>query len=265
MKQHPIGIIDSGIGGFTVAKAVAEILPREDILYLGDGANAPYGNRTGEELVKLAKYMVDFMEKQQVKLLLVACNTISCLHKAYEDHIHCPVLYVVKSGAVGVCRQATEKIGVISTQFTHQQGVYCRYIQEIAPEKQVFSQGSTHLVRLIEGNQGDKASETAIVNELKAVVSPLVAEGIGSLVLGCTHYPLVMEQLQNTFPDLMFSDPAQEMARQTQDLLTNNNLLNTSGGILTVYTTGDTQTQAPHLKRAGLQAESVQHLAPLKL
>lgn len=261
--KNPIGIIDSGIGGFTVAKAVSQALPQEDILYLGDGANAPYGNRSSQELVQLAKYLVDFMDKSQVKLLLVACNTISCLHQEYQDHIHCPVLYVVQSGASGVAKHRCDKIGVISTQFTHQQGVYRRYIQEIAPEKQVFSQGSTHLVGLIEENKGDKASETAIIAELEDVISPLVAEGVGCCVLGCTHYPLAMPQLKATFPQLAFSDPAQEMALEAKALLTDNNLLNTSGGKLTVYTTGHRDKQIPHLQRSGLVAEEILHYPPL--
>lgn len=264
-RKKPIGIIDSGIGGFTVAKAVSQVLPDEDILYLGDGANAPYGNRSSAQLVDLARYMVDFMDKSQVKLLLVACNTISCLHQHYENHIHCPVLYVVKSGARGVAKQPFEKIAVISTQFTHQQGVYEENIRQIAPEKRVFSQGSTHLVRLIEENKGDAPSEAAIVQELKSVLNPLVEKGVGCCVLGCTHYPLVMKQLEETFPQLIFSDPAQEMAEEAKALLAHNNLLNTEGGLLTVYTTGDTEKQVPHLQRGGLVAHEIRHLPPLIL
>lgn len=263
--NNAIGIIDSGIGGFSVAKAVKALLPQEDILYFGDGANAPYGNRTGDELVSLAKYMVEFMNKSQVKLLLVACNTISCLADSYEGEIDCPTLYVVKSGALAVAKSEFQKIGVISTNFTHQQGMYSQYICEIAPEKQVYSQGSTNLVRFIEENKGDQASRLAIQGELEEVLSPLVQQGIGCCVLGCTHYPLAMDVLRDTFPSLAFSDPAEEMARQAKAFLSDNNLLNHNGGKLTVYTSGQVELQAPHLQRACLQAEDVRHIRPLQL
>ncbi len=265
MIQQPIGIIDSGIGGFTVATAVQALLPCENILYLGDGANAPYGNRSASELSQLAQYMVQFMNQSQVKLLLVACNTISCLASTYESQIQCPVLYVVKSGAKAVAELDYQKIGVISTMFTHEQGLYRRYIQEISPEKQVFSVGSRNLVRLIEENQGDEASRQAIHQELQEVLPPLVAEGVGCCVLGCTHYPLAKEALTHCFPSLPFSDPAEEMARQTKALLSKYNLLNPSGGKLSVYTTGEPDLQPPHLLRAGLVAQEIRHLLPLDL
>lgn len=263
--KQAIGIIDSGIGGFSVAKSVKKLLPKEDILYFGDGANAPYGNRSSQELTALATYMVDFMNQSQVKLLLVACNTISCLANTYEEKILSPVLYVVKSGASGIAQSNYQKIGVISTNFTHQQGMYAKSIQEIYPDKEVFSQGSTHLVRLIEENKGDLPSKEAIASELFSVISPLQKEGIECCVLGCTHYPLALDILKDCFPDLPFSDPAEEMARQAKALLADNNLLNLDGGKLTVFTSGDTTLQGPHLKRAGLVADSVEHITPLHL
>ncbi len=259
MKKQGIGIIDSGIGGFTVAKSLKALLPQEDILYLGDGANAPYGNRSQEELVSLAKYMINFMNQGKVKLLLVACNTISCLAQQYESEIQCPVLYVVRAGAMGVAQAPYQKIGVMSTVFTHKQGIYGKYIQEIAPEKEVISTGSTHLVRLLE----ESAPQSALEQEIKQVLSPLVAQGIEVCVLGCTHYPLAEEALHATFPTLPFSDPAEEMARQAKGFLTQQNLLNPEGGKLTVYTTGEVSLQAEHLKRAGLVADSLAYLNPL--
>lgn len=265
-SNGPIGIIDSGIGGFSVASSVRGLLPQEDILYLGDGANAPYGNRTQEELVALAQYMVEFMMSHQVKLLLVACNTISCLASAYESQITCPVLYVVKSGARGVAQENYQKIGVLSTNFTHQKGIYKESIGEISPEKQVISGGSTHLVRLIEENKGDDASSHAICEEIRHCIQPLVDQGAECCVLGCTHYPLAVKELKKSFPDLPFSDPARQMALEAQKLLCDNNLYNQSGGKLTVYTTGEPSLQEDHLKRAGLYPpDAVKFHPPLSL
>ena len=97
-KTDAIGVIDSGIGGFSVARRVQELLPQENILYLGDGANTPYGNHTAEEILEMTRYMLRFMDSHNVKALLVACNTISCLIDQYRDEMRCPVLSVVQAG-----------------------------------------------------------------------------------------------------------------------------------------------------------------------
>lgn len=264
-SKQGIGIIDSGIGGFTVAKAVAKMLPKEDIIYFGDGANAPYGNRSEEELVALAKYMVEFMNQKQVKMLLIACNTISCLAEQYEAEIQCPVLYVVKSGAKAAAQSPYQRIGVISTQFTHQQGMYSSYIRGLSPEKLVFSQGSTNLVRLIEENQGDEASKVAMKEECNRAIAPLLAENIDCCVLGCTHYPLAEIEFRECVPHLQFLDPAVEMAQEVKVFLDDNKLENLDGGILTVYTSGAVRLQDAHIKRAGLQVDSLLHHPPLVL
>lgn len=265
MKKQAIGIIDSGIGGFSVAKAIQTQLPTEDILYLGDGANAPYGNRTATELTALASYMVNFMNQQEVKLLLIACNTISCLSHTYHHYIQSPVLYVAESGAKAIAHSPYERIGVISTNFTHQKALYAQHIQKITPDKQVFSQGSTNLVKLIEENKGDAISSQRIQEELKTVLAPLLKEKIQCCVLGCTHYPLAKKELSLCFPDLPFSDPAEEMALEAQVLLAEKKQQNTEGGSLTVYTTGDVSPQEAHLQRANLQAKEILHLPPLVL
>ncbi len=265
-STQPIGIIDSGIGGYTVAKAVQKLLPQEDLLYLGDGANAPYGNRTQEELIKLAKYTVSFMMDHQVKLLLVACNTISCLSAHYLDLISCPVLFVVESGARGAAQVKANKIGVISTNFTYQNQMYPRFIQKIAPDKEIFACGSTHLVKLIEENHQDQDSHDAICQELRHCLDPLVEKGIECCVLGCTHYPLVEKQLEMCYPQLTFCDPAQQMALEAQQLLNDNDLLNKLGGKLDVFTTGNPALQENHLKQVGLEpVNSLQFHPPLVL
>lgn len=112
-KESPIGIIDSGIGGFSVARKVQKLLPRENLVYLGDGANTPYGNHTAEEILTMTRYMLRFMEEKGVKALLVACNTISCLIDQYRDEMSCPVLSVVQAGADAVKDLDVHKVGEI--------------------------------------------------------------------------------------------------------------------------------------------------------
>ena len=114
-KESPIGVIDSGIGGFSVARKVQKLMPHENLLYLGDGANTPYGNHSAEEILTMTRYMLRFMEEHSVKALLVACNTISCLIDQYRDEMSCPVLSVVQAGADAVAQLPAQKVGVIST------------------------------------------------------------------------------------------------------------------------------------------------------
>ena len=132
-QNRPIGIIDSGIGGFSVARRVRRQLPHENILYFGDGGNNPYGNHTAEEILSLTRYMLDFMRQRQVKALLVACNTISCLIDEYRREMDCPVLSVVQAGAESVAHLSQKRVGVISTCFTASTGCYPALIAQLSP------------------------------------------------------------------------------------------------------------------------------------
>ena len=144
-KTSPIGIIDSGIGGFSVALKMQQMLPHENLLYFGDGGNMPYGNHTAEEILTMTRYMLRFMEERGVKALLVACNTISCLIEQYRDDMSCPVLSVVQAGADAVAQMPVHKVGVISTCFTHSTRCYPDLIGKEAPDKVVVSHGCPDL------------------------------------------------------------------------------------------------------------------------
>ena len=112
-QNSPVGILDSGIGGFSVARRVQRLLPGEDLIYLGDGAHIPYGNHPEKQIVAMARYMFEFMEHQGVKALLVACNTISCVVDQCADVVSCPVINAVQAGADMVAALDVEKVGVI--------------------------------------------------------------------------------------------------------------------------------------------------------
>ena len=137
--NSPIGVLDSGIGGFSVVRQVQKLLPGEDLLYFGDGAHIPYGNHAEGTIIALARYMFDFMESRQVKALLVACNTISCVIDRCEDAVSCPTFNAVQAGADAVAGLDVEKVGVISTVFTHNARCYPRRILAQSPEKWWFS------------------------------------------------------------------------------------------------------------------------------
>ncbi len=137
-NQHsPVGILDSGIGGFSVVKQVQRLMPEETVLYFGDGAHIPYGNHPQEAIVNMARYMFRFMEEREVKALLVACNTISCVLDRCADVVSCPVFSAVQAGAEAAARLEAGKVGVISTVFTHNSRIYPQKIQERSPRKVV--------------------------------------------------------------------------------------------------------------------------------
>ena len=136
-QSAPIGVLDSGIGGYSVVKQVQKLLPEEDLLYFGDGAHIPYGNHAQETIVAMARYMFRFMEERGVKALLVACNTISCLVDRCGEGASCPVFNAVKAGAEAAARLEVDKVGVISTVFTHNSRIYPEKIQALSPKKLV--------------------------------------------------------------------------------------------------------------------------------
>ena len=148
--NSPVGVLDSGIGGFSVALKMQQQLPHENLLYFGDGGNMPYGNHSAEEILTMTRYMLRFMEERGVKALLVACNTISCLIDQYRNDMSCPVLSVVEAGAETAASMPVKRVGVISTCFTHSTRCYPDSIEKRAPEKSVFSHGCPDLARQVE-------------------------------------------------------------------------------------------------------------------
>ena len=268
-RNCPIGIIDSGIGGFSVARRVQKLLPHENLLYLGDGANTPYGNHTGQEILELTRYMLRFMRDHEVKGLLVACNTISCLIDQYRDEMDCPVFSVVQAGADAVAQLPYQKIGVISTCFTAESGCYPRLIEQVAPGRQIISHGCPNLANLVEQNVGNPDAQPLIDGDLTENLEPLVSrEQIQCCVLGCTHYPLVEENIRRLYPDLVLVDPAERMAEGLKAYLSQSDLMNeqTETGRLDIFTTGSLEEYIKKANKVGLNPiNSVQFLPPMQL
>ena len=123
--SSPIGVIDSGVGGFSVARQVRRLLPHEDLLYMGDGGNPMYGGRTEEEILTMTRHMLRFMQEREIKVLLVACNTISCLIPRFQEELPCPVFSVVQAGGrAAAALPEVKKLAVLSTVFTARSGAY---------------------------------------------------------------------------------------------------------------------------------------------
>ena len=209
------------------------------------------------------------MEDHGVKALLVACNTISCLIDQYRDEMSCPVLSVVQAGADAVAQLPAHKVGVISTCFTASTHCYPDLIGKVAPDKQVISHGCPNLANLVERNVGNPAGQAAIDDDLRENLEQLVnEEKVECCVLGCTHYPLVEENINRLYPQLKLVDPAEQMARTVGRYLEEKGLVNDQPGQgkLDIFTTGSTEEYTMKAAKVGLDpVTSVQFYPPMKL
>lgn len=195
MSDAPIGVFDSGIGGLTVARAIAQRLPHENIVYLGDTARLPYGTKSAETVVKYALRCVQFLAQQPLKAVVIACNSASAVAvPTLRAHFEMPILGVIGPGArAAVSRTQNQRIGVIGTEGTIRSQSYPKRIHAIDPEVQVFSNAAPMLVPLAEEGWTDGQVPQLIVENY---VAPLLAHQIDTLVLGCTHYPLFKGLMQ---------------------------------------------------------------------
>ena len=222
-----------------------------------------------EEILTMTRYMLRFMEDHGVKALLVACNTISCLIDQYRDEMSCPVLSVVQAGADAVAQLPAHKVGVISTCFTASTHCYPDLIGKVAPDKQVISHGCPNLANLVERNVGNPAGQAAIDDDLRENLEQLVnEEKVECCVLGCTHYPLVEENINRLYPQLKLVDPAEQMARTVGRYLEEKGLVNDQPGQgkLDIFTTGSTEEYTMKAAKVGLDpVTSVQFYPPMKL
>lgn len=237
VKTSPIGIFDSGIGGLTVAKAVVKSLPNEDIIYFGDTARVPYGIKSVETVKKYALEIIDFLLKKDVKMILIACNTVSAsakeaIIKAAGD---VPVLDVISSGAETAFHNSSPKhIGVIGTLATVNSNAYVDSIHELNQNTKVSQQACPLLVPLAE----EGWTENKIAREtLEYYLEDFDHSGIDSLILGCTHYPLFKKAISEIFENqnVRIIDSAESIAETARQKLEQLGLLNTEGGDFSCY------------------------------
>jgi len=225
-KVHPIGVFDSGVGGLTVVRALMERLPFENIIYYGDTARVPYGVKSVETIARYATEITDFLLRQQVKLLIIACNTIaSVAYESVAGMSPVPVLEVIDAGARhAVSATRNGHIGVIGTPATINSNAYARNIYRHDPSLRVFSQACPLFVPLVEEGWLDHPVTRMTALEY---LKPVLAEHIDTLVLGCTHYPLLKALLQEVVgPEIYLVDSAEAMAEMTAKLLTEQDLAN---------------------------------------
>jgi glutamate racemase len=218
-RRKPIGIFDSGIGGLTVAKEIMNLLPHENIVYFGDTARVPYGSKSKETITRFAKEGVSFLMKQDVKMIVIACNTVSatCLEEL-QEMLPVPVVGVIEPGARAAVKATRNgRVGVIGTERTVKSGAYEKAIQTLNGTIKIFSKACPLFVPLVE--EGWLENEVAY-HTAKIYLDPLQKEGIDTLVLGCTHYPLLKPTLKKVVGDgVILVDSALETAREVAGIL----------------------------------------------
>ncbi|SMO91453.1 glutamate racemase [Gracilimonas mengyeensis] len=231
-KSQPIGIFDSGIGGLTVAKAVIEALPNEDIIYFGDTARVPYGIKSEETVRAYALEITRFLLKRGVKMILIACNTVSASAKKeiIEAAGEVPVLDVITSGTQkAVSLPNHQHVGVIGTLGTVNSQAYVKAIQSHDGSIEVSQQACPLLVPLAEEGWIDN---DVAVQTLHHYLDVFKGSGIQSLILGCTHYPLFKEVIPKVMngEGVEIIDSAESIAASAKTKLQELNLLNKDGG-----------------------------------
>lgn len=190
LASRPIGVFDSGIGGLTVTRALMERMPFENIIYFGDTARVPYGVKSVATIEQFTSQIVDFLLEKEVKALVIACNTISAVAGNHvRKRVPVPVFDVIDSGARdAISMSRNNSIGVIATPTTVNANAYARAIHGLQADARVYSQACPLLVPLVEEGWLDHPVTRLTVQEY---LKPVRAEGIDTLVLGCTHYPLL--------------------------------------------------------------------------
>jgi len=218
-REAPIGVFDSGIGGLTVVAELRRALPSERILYLGDTARVPYGGKSPSTVTRYSREISDLLVAEGAKMIVVACNTASALAVPHLiTTFTIPVIGVLEPGAIAAAKATRSgKIGVIGTRATIASNAYSNAIKKIDPGLSVLSLPCPLLVPLIEeGLLDDSVTETI----LRRYLAPMLNEGIDTLVLGCTHYPLLKKMIGSICgPDVILVDSAENCASAVKELL----------------------------------------------
>jgi glutamate racemase len=218
-NDAPIGVFDSGIGGLTVVRELIRQLPNESIIYFGDTARVPYGPKSPDTVLRYSREIVSYLKGEGVKALVVACNTATAhALPALREEFDFPIIGVIGPGArAAVAATRKKKVGVIGTAGTIRSGAYVKAIRKLLPDVEVVTQACALFVPLIEEGWVDTEPTRAIARNYLA---PMVTSEVDTLVLGCTHYPLMKTVIGNVVGrDVRLIDSAEETARETADRL----------------------------------------------
>jgi len=226
MDNRPIGFFDSGLGGLTCVPYLTQVLPEEKIIYFGDTARTPYGSKAVSTIQNFSAQIADFLVGRDVKMIVIACNTVSavCVESLRRRYPDIPVIGIIEPAAekVAKTRAADNRIGIIGTKATIQSGAYDQAIWRLNPDLAVFSVACPALVPLIE--EGIIHSDIMDLT-LRHYMDDFVLENrLDTIVLGCTHYPLIRGSIERLYPDLCVINPSEEIVARIGAALTDKDI-----------------------------------------
>ena len=224
-KNAPVGVFDSGVGGLTVAREIMRNLPSEKIVYFGDTARVPYGSKSKDTVIRYSSQIVHFLREQNVKAIVIACNTASAFAlEAVQDKLDIPVIGVIEAGARVAAEETNNKrVGVIGTVGTVGSGIHESYLKRLDPEITVIGKACPLFVPLVEEGW---LHDPVTVEVASRYLQELKDEQVDTLILGCTHYPLIRSTIQEVMGEkVRLVNPAYETALELKSLLTKMDLL----------------------------------------
>ncbi len=227
MSANAIGIFDSGIGGTSIWMEIQQLLPNENCIYLADSKNAPYGEKSPEEILRLSIKNTELLLQNNCKLIVVACNTATTNAIAYlRKNYSVPFIGIEPAIKPAALHSKSKKIGVLATKGTLASSLFHSTAKHHAGDITILEQQGTGLVELIESGQLNSDTTRELLNSF---LRPMLAKGIDHLVLGCTHYPYLIPVLKELLPkNVKIIDSGEAVARQTKVVLENYDLLNTT-------------------------------------
>ena len=253
-----IGLFDSGVGGLTVLREIKKVLPEARYTYLGDTARLPYGNKAPVTLRPYTQENIEFLDSLNVDVIVIACHSASSVALDLTSSVKgSPIFNVIGPSCLEAINQTQNKrIGILATKATTKSGVYSRYINDLDDKAQVFSQQAPLLVPLVEEDYGDE-EVTQII--LKSYLTPLLKQGVDTIVLGCTHYPILKKQIAELCgSEVTLVDPARSVAESLAPLMKEPSQ---EAGEMQIYLTD----HAPHfLEHAAQLIQSAKPLNALK-
>ena len=222
--NRPIGIFDSGIGGLSVWKEVVKILPYESIIYYADSANCPYGSKSVDEIISLTVKNVDFLLKYNCKLIIVACNTATAAAIDYlRAHYEVPFVGMEPAVKPAAIKTNTKSIGILATQNTFKGKLFQETSSKFAKGVKLYNQIGYKLVEFVEN---DNMQSPELKKLLYSYLKPMLDNNVDNVVLGCTHYPFLIEQIKEIVGnDVQIIDPSSAVAKRVKYLLKEKNII----------------------------------------
>ncbi|MDD3026789.1 MAG: glutamate racemase [Erysipelotrichaceae bacterium] len=234
--KRAIGVFDSGVGGLTVVNTLRNILENEDIIYIGDNHHSPYGNKTVAQLYRYASTIIEYLIAREVKMIILACNTTSAnvLEQLQNDYPDVLMIGVIDATVNDFMSRNLKSTLIIATQATVNSLKYSGKIRGFDPDIVVHEKATPELVPLVESGK----YKSGIEEELHGYLDEYHGE-VESIILGCTHYPILVDQILKVMPGIRCISSSQAIGYEVHDYLKDNNLLNDQGGEIEVCTTGD--------------------------